>query len=164
MSKQLPPAAFFEIRRNITEALKETFQMMFHLDVFTLPQIQFNEEYEVICAHMCMINPDSKIVLSIAVTRDLVEFIAMTIDPSVRMPSPPVVQDIVCEINNIIGNHLKTYINENVGIDFEMNLPKAGALPKDSAAQTFDLHFRIRKDDEIDLSFTYMPTSHHAIH
>ena len=130
---------------------------MFHLDVFLLPQNLVTENGQMVCSYMEMAKQNATTgILSISMTRDLAHYIALQLDPINTTPSPTLIQDVVNEINNIIANHLRAYICTNIGIDLKMSLPKAGLPAKQiTSPQIVNLHFRIREDDTLNLTFSY---------
>ena len=157
MKQFLSSTTLNEIRRDINQTLTDTFQMMFHLEVFLLPQGHAPADDRMVCSHMDLMEKNATTgTLSISMTQDLAHYITTQLDPLATEPSPAQLQDIVNEIDNIIANHLRSYIFTHVGVDLEMSLPKPG-MPANptTKAQTINLHFRIRKEDSVNLSFSY---------
>jgi hypothetical protein len=128
--------------------------MMFQLDVFMLPKVSAANENNLISSYMDFSYKQSKAVLSIGIGNDLVKHMAHQIDPTLSAPSPEIIQDIVCEITNIVGNHLRTYVFNKFNIDLRLSLPRCG-VPPDTSVAAINLHFRIRKHDTVKLIFAY---------
>ena len=158
MNQCLSPSVLGEIRRNISQSLTDTFQIMFHLDVFLLPKNAPPQDSPMICAYMDMVHQKSKGTLSISMTQDLAQHIAVQLDPLNAHPSLAIIQDVVNEVDNIVANHVRTYLCSQVRGDLNISLPKAGMPPKrEMSPQAINLHFRIRENDVVSLDFTYHP-------
>ncbi len=109
MNQFLSTSTLNEIRRDINQTLTDTFQMMFHLEAFLLPQGRVTADDKLVCSHMDLIEKNTTTgTLSISMTRDLAQFIATQLDPLATEPSPALAQDVVNEIDNIIANHLRS--------------------------------------------------------
>jgi hypothetical protein len=127
--------------------------MMFQLDIFLMPRVTHGAGDQLVCAFMDLTYGDTKACITIAVTRLLLETISEQIGGGVQ--APEIAQDIACEITNIVGNHLRSYLSDKMGVEFVISLPKPGYPPDEEPPHVFNLHFRIRENDSIDLDFRY---------
>jgi hypothetical protein len=155
MSFALSPQSLTAIRRNISSSVTDTFQMMFQMDIFSMPEFQQSEENKPICAFMELVHQDTRACITISITRMVVEHIGGLLAPGGAGSSPEVVQDIVCEVTNIVGNHLRSYLSDKLSAEFKISMPRPGSPPPTDPQPLFNLHFRIRENDAINLDFGY---------
>lgn len=136
--------------------------MMFHLDVLLLPNTPLSDN-QTISAFVEMKDGQARSIISIAISAELLEHLARQLDPSTSPPSPAIIQDIACEISNIIGNHVRSYLDDSAGINLIIGIPKAG-LPTDYSKgnNSINMRFRIRENDGLDLGFMYLPQAQRA--
>ncbi|MDR3450683.1 MAG: hypothetical protein P4M15_13235 [Alphaproteobacteria bacterium] len=154
MTQPFSPEILRDIRRNISRSLTDTFQMMFQMDILMMqpPGPPSNNN---VSAHIDMANDETSACLSVTVSRKVVEHICRQLQPGIP-PQPHVVQDIVCEITNIVSNHLRSYMADKMGIEFALSLPKAGPAPANKVTENaISLHFRLQEQNCIELDFSY---------
>ena len=156
MNRFLSQNALSEIRRNISRSLADTFQMMFHLDIFLLPCLQPLQDEQIIHSYMNITHQESYARLTISISSRLVKYICASLTPGITEHAAHITQDIVCEITNIVGNHLASYLAETHGLRIKLSLPFPGPSPVPSElAHALDLHFRIRENEHLDLDLSY---------
>jgi hypothetical protein len=150
----LTQQALNAVRRNISGSLTDTFQMMFQMDILQAPSNKVGLD-DSVCAYMELDHQATKACITITITRQLIKSIADQLAPGGMAGSAEVIQDIVCEITNIVGNHLRSYLSDKMGVEFIISLPKPGPPKVEEPPHMFNLHFRIRENDCIDLDFSY---------
>jgi len=158
MSVVLSPVALGEISHNINQVLTDTFHMMFNMDVSLLAKHHPPLKQGMIFSHIDMSHVNATAFMTVAINRHLAESLASKLDPDTQPPLSSVVQDIVCEINNIAGNHLRAYLCSKAGMEFKLSLPRPGhAEIKDKNTQDLTMQFLVGKIDNLDLEFSYVP-------
>lgn len=156
MNQYFSSAALHEISENVSRSLTNTFQMMFQLDLSLLPHTQDNGDGQLICSYMDLSYKKARARLSLAISKVSVESIAHNMEPDVTPPSPEIVQDIVCEVTNIVGNHLRSYISDKMGFMMDISLPHPGLPPADADdTSVINLFFRIMENDSVKLGLSY---------
>ena len=141
-----------DIQQRARGFLTDTFEKMFKLDVALLPETGSRAEGRMLGSHMELSDKTTQSILSIAISYDLLESLGKDLVSEDSPPLPELVQDILYEVNNIVGNRLRSYIHDTKGVDLAMSLPHAGVPPKgaDNIA-VINLHFRIRDKDQLNL-------------
>jgi hypothetical protein len=137
---------------------------MFQIYIFLLSHVQESGKGQVICSYMDLSYEGSCTRLTIALSKYIVELIADKLEPEASQHSQELIQDVVCEITTIVGNHLRSYVSDKMGFTPDIGLPIPG-LPKSSEQTTpvINLHFRIMEHDGLKLDLSYANKEQTAI-
>lgn len=154
MSRYLTPSFLEVVRQNINQTLIETFETMFHLEASLFPKSPPIDGDEMLCAYMRLAFDNHDNYLIISISRNVLNALSEQINPGGGDYNRAVEQDIVCEINNIVGNRLTALIRDNLNIVVTMDLPRAGLpLPKERDECLVKANFRLRDDEWVSLAF-----------
>ena len=152
MKTLLTPETAQEVAHRMTQALTDTFKIVFCLDVFLLPQSHGRCSLQTVSAHIDMTDAEAKGVLAISMTQDLADHLAKHMDPHATSVADELVQDIICEIVNIVGNHARSFLHDKKGINLAIGLPKTG-FPFTSGSSNVNLNFHARENNDLYLGF-----------
>lgn len=154
-----------EIRDSIKQSLSDTFQIMFNLDIFLLPQLPPGEG-DAVTAYVDMAwkeaKPEAattKAHLTVAVAREIVQLICDRTEPAVPVHSAIMIQDVVCEITNIGANHLRSHLCDKMDLEVVLGLPVAG-LPTRAPdhGEGVTLYFRVKDSSDLKVDLSYIST------
>jgi hypothetical protein len=136
-------------------SISDVFRLMFNLDV-ALASEASPENKEALCAHILLRHESATACVSLSVLRQTALLVAERagIDVS-KGASPSVLQDVVCEIVNIIASAVRTFFSEKVGIRFEMSkiLLEKPEIASSSRARVINLDFKVNSDAVVRVSF-----------
>lgn len=149
ISKFLYPGNAASTEQRISSSLTDLFRFMFNLSLSTSSR-QFQRK-DFIPAHIILRHGSAKVCVSLHISRHA----AMLIAENVGLEdSPDVGKDVACEIVNIVGNNLRTFYSENLGVLFSMELPIPREVDEISKPDIFlNLDFEATPEALISLDF-----------
>ena len=156
MNRHLTDKALQDLNRNVIQCLNDTFGMMFNIGIDLLPSDSLMDADTAVNAYMDLVNEEAKAFLMINISKTAVQEICADIHTPEEIAKAEVLQDTVCEITNIIGNHLRTYMCDDIGIDIHLSLPKNGLPTAPTLSPPLiNMIFEIKKNGKLRLQFCY---------
>ncbi len=115
------------IKQHLEQSLVTLFHIMFNLDLIAMPG-HAHDGKDIIPAHLLLVHGKKTACVNLHISRDTALLIAegAGIDVSSEVELA-VIQDVACEIVNIIGNNLRTFFSENTDVYFEIGTATACA-------------------------------------
>lgn len=160
LSGYLTPSRIIEAEERLSRSLADLFQRMFKLEV-TAVDLPPNRHFDVISASITLEHETTLSCVFILIPKEVAALIARQAGvDSALYDSVPIVQDITCEIVNIVGNNLRAYFSEAIGISFKLGRPTPGFGDLLSLRSSdIKLHFQIKSHNPIELGFMYGESS-----
>ena len=153
-SKYLCPDSAVSTEQRMSRSLTEVFQLMFNLNLVTT-SYRSPKQKDFIPAHIMFNHEQATACVSLHISRAAAFLIAERVGIKVTSDSAStVIQDVACEIVNIVGNNLRTFFSENLDMRFDMALATAGEVA--SVLQpniAVNLDFQTTPDALISLDF-----------
>ncbi len=139
----------------MTRLLSDVFRVMFNLDLAQSDISNFDEK-ESVSAYVMLEHQKATACVTLRILRATAQIIAERagVDLSSAVSSF-VIQDVACEIVNIIANNLRTFLSDKTGIYYEMGRIVPGKADIDVLHPNivFNLDFQINPDALVKLGF-----------
>ncbi len=148
-NKYLHPSSAVSTEQRISSSLTDLFQFMFNLSLSTSSRAVQRKDF--IPAYIILSHGGVKACVSLHISRQAALLIAERVG---LCGDQSIVQDVACEIVNIVGNNLRTFYSEQLGVLFTMELPKPGEatlVPKPDV--TLNLDFEATPEALVSLDF-----------
>lgn len=145
-------------KEHMGRTLNDIFRLMFNLNLAVAqpPVSGTAEEKNSVAAHILLISDKTTICISFRILRATALLIAERVGMKGEAAmAPSVLQDLACEIVNIVANNLRTFLSQNAGVYFEMKpvVRDKKDLAEINPASHFNLDFQITPEALISLGF-----------
>lgn len=138
--------------QHIKRSLIDIFQVMFNLSL-TSACVPLNKRTDFIPAYVTLTHDNATACVHLHISRDAAVLIAQRAGLDVTDLSTGIIQDVACEIVNIVGNSLRSFISESTGICFEMGATTAGEYDATSTSSVLmDMDFQVNPQASVKLS------------
>lgn len=142
-------------KQHIERSLSDVFRVMFNLDV-ALAAIPSPDDKDYISAYVMLTHEKATACVSLRILRATARLVAERAGVEVGAAvSSFVLQDVACEIVNIVANNLRTFLSENVGVYFEMGevLVAKADLSALKPSIVLNLDFQVNPEALLSLGF-----------
>ncbi len=155
-AKYLYPKSDLSTEQLICHSLTELFRFMFRLELVARTSRPLGQA-DNIPAYILLSHDKVIACISLHISHTAALLIAERVGITVTPESDSdIVQDVACEIVNIVGNNLRTFFSENLGILFTMDLPKSGESQVSEPDVVLNLDFEATPEALISLDFLCM--------
>ncbi|MDD3371692.1 MAG: hypothetical protein PHE27_07720 [Alphaproteobacteria bacterium] len=142
-------------KQHMEQSLSDIFRLMFNLDLASAADKAAVKKQEALAAHVYLKHEKVTACIVLHVLKETASLIASKVGAEVPS-SNAVLQDIVCEIVNILGNSLRAFLVQNLGLRFETGDIASGVPDKDVARPgiVINLDFQVNPEALVNLDFT----------
>ena len=152
---KLSPEMAETTKKHLERVIGDIFRLMFNLDLSSSEASSAGKK-DTISAFLLLKHEKVSACVSIHVLRKTAILIAERIgmsDP--KNVTPAILQDVACEIVNIVGNNLRTYLLKEIGVYFEIGNAVAdkAELGDLTTPIVFDLDFQVSPEALLSLGF-----------
>jgi len=152
---KLSPEMAITTKQHLEQVIGDIFRLMFNLDLSS-SESSSSGKRDTISAFLLLTHEKVCACVSIHILRKTATLIAERIgisDP--KNITPEILQDVACEIVNIVGNNLRTYLLKEIGVYFDIgtaasNKADLGLL---ETPIIFDLDFQVTPEALLSLGF-----------
>ncbi len=144
-----------ELRQYMDRSLTDVFRIMFNLDL-AQTAVAFPNEKDCIPVHVLLFHEKATACVSLRLLRNTAFLIAKHAGVEISSALTPfILQDVACEMVSIVGNNLRAYLADKIGVYFEMGEIIVGESNVVGLTPDFvlDLNFELNPEAQITLSF-----------
>ena len=146
-----------EAERYMGQSLTDIFHMMFNLDIVKTKDSDANAH--LVPAHIMLTRGKTTAYVVLHVSSEAAVLIGQKVGMDVSSGlNEAQVEDVACEIANIVGNNLRTFLMEKLGIYFELGPALPGEVKTSSTEDSIvKLNFQVSSHASISLDFVASP-------
>ncbi len=157
VSKIFTPVILEQLKKHVSRSLTDTFNLMFNLNLSACAVPPAGGSDKTQKAYVEFTGGKTTAFLNATIPDHIVKAMVATLGLPEGQYTPAVAQDITCEILNIVGHAVCTFLTTQQGVRFHIGLPKPGTPQEKTPvdAETLSVHFLGTAEAIMNLDFVY---------